>query len=283
LKKASIIIINYNDKTRVQRAIESALNQTFFNKEVIVVDDGSDKETREIYKRYKDIILVQREREDKHKRTVPQALNAGIEKYTGDYIAVLGSDNYYSHDFLKECMKYDYDVMFVDWDICGLKSRKIEMSKAWQPNLDLLRNYLNFCAMDHQCLLVKRSVQMAVGLCDERFPRSQDADMICRLMLHTDNWINIPKVLFHFEKHEKDQQKNLASVHGKVLWSLKNNINFAWILGLLKNGDPYNIMSYIQGVNDFMTKPEWKKDYDKSEFKEMVGMFKEKLGQEITE
>jgi len=56
--KVSIVIINYNDKLRIDRAINSALNQTYRYKEVIVVDDGSDNETRDIYKKYKNEIKL---------------------------------------------------------------------------------------------------------------------------------------------------------------------------------------------------------------------------------
>jgi glycosyltransferase involved in cell wall biosynthesis len=164
MKKLSIIVANYNDKKRVQRAIKSALNQTYGNVEVILVDDGSDKETRALYKPFlNDLKLIQRERVDKNKRTCPEAYNEGLKASTGDYVSIL--------------MKYDNDVIFCNWKIIGLTDYKVEIEKKWKDDVSLLNNYLALTHLDHQCMAVKRDVQMKVGLYDERLARSQDADM----------------------------------------------------------------------------------------------------------
>lgn len=272
--KASIILINYNDKTHIERAILSSLNQTWKDTEVIVVDDGSDQETREIYKKFDAIKLVQLERNDMSKRTPSRARNAGFEASTGDYIAFLDSDNYYAHDFIETCMKDSpADCYFVNWEILGLHNQKIDIEKVWKFEHELMENYLKFQHLDHQCLLTKRELLSIIKdksgyLYDTRLPRSQDCDLIVRLLKEQCEWRHVPKRLFYFEKHETDQTKSYASIHGKTLWTLKNDINFLWLMAIIQR-DPMLVASFYRAINDFMTLEEWHEDYKKSAFKNM--------------
>ena len=272
MQRVSIVIINYNDKLRIKRAIDSAINQTWKNTEVIMVDDGSDEATRKIYEDYtffEDLKLIQRERTDKADRTPSAARNAGIEAATGDYVCFLDSDNYYSTTFVEEMMKNPADIMYCNWEIIGMQEYKVNIEQVWKADNRLLQNYLMFQHLDHQCLLIKKDILDKVGLYDNRFPRSQDCDFIVRILLTTENWVHCAKCLFHFEKHEKDQNKNYASIYGKTLWTLKNNINYMWLLGLVQK-DPMCLMSFYQAIKTFTTAKEWADDYSKSEFKELI-------------
>ncbi|MHA2248678.1 MAG: glycosyltransferase [Candidatus Hodarchaeales archaeon] len=279
--KASIIIINYNDKTRVQRAIQSALDQTYKDKEVIVVDDGSDSETRAIYKQFDGIRIIQRERTNKHARTVPQALNAGIEASKGEYICVLGSDNYYDKTFLEECLKNDNDIMYVNWKIFGLTDYECNIEEVWQTN-DIVYDYLMNTHLDHQCMLVKRDIQMKAGLYDERFPRSQDCDMIIRLMNTTKDWKHVPKRLFFFEQHEADQQKPLASLYYKTLWTLRHNLKFTHLFEKIK-AHPELVFLFRKAINDFCTQSTWQKDFRDSKYYKLIEQINKQIEDEIRE
>jgi glycosyltransferase involved in cell wall biosynthesis len=92
----SIIIPCYNDWQYIEQAINSALNQTYPNKEVIIVDDGSNAKTKEILKRLEPKItkLITQENQGQSK-----ARNVGIEVSKGDYILVLDSDDYFEPSF----------------------------------------------------------------------------------------------------------------------------------------------------------------------------------------
>ena len=272
MDKVSIVVINYNDKLRVKRAIDSALNQSWKNTEVVVVDDGSDSETRNIYSEYKNINLVQLERKDKEARTPSGARNAGIKASSGEYICFLDSDNYFEPGFVEELIKLDVEVGFCNWEIVGKENYKVNIERVWnfglisqQENMGILQNYLSHTHLDHQCLLIKKEYLNTVGHYDERLPRSQDCDLIVRLILGGGNWAFNPKKLFTFEKHEDDQMKSVASIHGKALWSLKNNVNINWLFPTVQQS-PYYLMSLIKAIDDFKS---WK-EYDKSDFKTMI-------------
>jgi glycosyltransferase involved in cell wall biosynthesis len=280
MKKVSIVIINYNDKERVQRAIESAINQTYENKEVIVVDDGSTDDVKALYKPYKDKIrLIERERVDIHKRTPSGARNEGLKHITGDYVAFLDSDNYYHKDFIKDMAKYDNDVIYCNWKIEGLINYDVIIEDKWKKEFDLLKNYLIYTHLDHQCLLIKKDIMEKY---DERLPRSQDADMIVRLMLKTNDWRHVNKQLFIFENHEKDQYKNVASIYGKTLWILKHGLTLEILIDKIKM-HPVLLFSMFSAINDFGNNTEWQEDRENSLYKKVYDEYIGILEKELSE
>lgn len=268
--KVSLVVINYNDTLRIGRSIESCLNQTYKDIEVIVVDDGSNEETRNEYERYNGKIkLVQLERTDKKERNPSRPRNAGIDIASGEYIAFLDSDNYFSSDFVELMMKDIKDVSFCDWEIFGKQNYKAYINKVWNEKKDVLTNYLTSTHLDHQCIIVKTSIVKEIGKYDERLARSQDCDFLVRIMNNTSRWNYVSKILFHFEKHEDDQMKTIASIYGKTLWFLKNNLNIT----ILMNGyvRDYNTgLSVAKAMNDFATSDIWSIDFDKSEYKKQL-------------
>ncbi|MEO0406181.1 MAG: glycosyltransferase [Cyanobacteria bacterium P01_A01_bin.135] len=85
----SILINNYNYGKFVGDAISSALNQTYPNIEVVVVDDGSTDCSRKIIEQYGDRIVTV----FKDNGGQPSAFNAGFANSTGDIICFLDSDD----------------------------------------------------------------------------------------------------------------------------------------------------------------------------------------------
>lgn len=86
----SIIINNYNYDRFLSEAIDSALNQTYPHVEVIVVDDGSTDNSREIIAKYGDRIVPILQPNGKQ----ATAFNSGFAKSKGDIIIFLDSDDY---------------------------------------------------------------------------------------------------------------------------------------------------------------------------------------------
>ena len=114
--KYSIIMPVYNTGTKLKRSIESIINQTYDNWELIIIDDGSTDESLEILKKYS--------KQDKRIKIFCQdnqgpgiARNNGIKKCSGDYIAFIDSDDYYELNFLElvndKNLEKMQDVIFI--------------------------------------------------------------------------------------------------------------------------------------------------------------------------
>jgi len=93
----SILINNYNYARFLDEAIDSALSQNYPRKEIIVVDDGSTDNSREIISRYGDrIIPIFKENGGQ-----ASAFNAGVARCQGDILCFLDSDDFFHPDKLE--------------------------------------------------------------------------------------------------------------------------------------------------------------------------------------
>jgi glycosyltransferase involved in cell wall biosynthesis len=100
-KKVSIIITNYNYGKYVADAIGSALNQNDLPDEIIVVDDGSTDNSREIISKFKSTDKTKIKFIFQENRGVAAARNNGIREATGDYITCLDADDMIEPEFVK--------------------------------------------------------------------------------------------------------------------------------------------------------------------------------------
>jgi glycosyltransferase involved in cell wall biosynthesis len=114
-KLVSIIIPTFNRETKLPDAIESALNQTYQNIQVIVVDDGSIDRTADLVKKYPNVEYFYKENGGQ-----ASARNEGLSHARGTIIASLDSDDVWYPDFLKNCVEKleseQLDFVFANWD-----------------------------------------------------------------------------------------------------------------------------------------------------------------------
>lgn len=88
----SIILPTYNRAHFLPKAIESLLAQTFEDWELVIVDDGSTDNTKEVVEAYKDLRIVYIYQKNQERSA---ARNNGIKQSKGDYICFLDSDDYF--------------------------------------------------------------------------------------------------------------------------------------------------------------------------------------------
>ncbi|MEE1013322.1 MAG: glycosyltransferase family 2 protein [Clostridia bacterium] len=106
MPKVSVIVPVYNVEAYLNRCIDSILNQTFWDFELILVDDGSSDSCGAICDAYKK--MDERVRVI-HKRNagVSAARNTGIDAANGQYIMFVDSDDYIDDDMLEDMLLYD--------------------------------------------------------------------------------------------------------------------------------------------------------------------------------
>ncbi|MDR0571389.1 MAG: glycosyltransferase [Rickettsiales bacterium] len=114
----SVLIPTYNREKYIAEAIESVLAQDYRPIEIIVVDDGSMDNTKEIVKQYDKKIVKYFYQKNKG---IPGARNACLAKAKGEYIAWLDSDDYYLPDKLTAQMNYmrehpDCEIVFTKYE-----------------------------------------------------------------------------------------------------------------------------------------------------------------------
>lgn len=89
-QKISVIIATHNAATTLEQAITSVVNQSYPNKELIIIDGGSSDNTLNIIKQYSSSISYYVSEKDKG---IYDALNKGIDAATGEWLYFLGADD----------------------------------------------------------------------------------------------------------------------------------------------------------------------------------------------
>jgi glycosyltransferase involved in cell wall biosynthesis len=179
----SIIIPTHNRADLICRTIESVLHQTYKYIELIIVDDNSTDNTKEIVAQYKD----ERIKYIKHdlNRGAPAARNTGIKASKGQFIGLLDDDDEWLPDKLEKQLKCfdssrDIGLVYAGYEIINAKgeaSKRIVPTKRGYIFYDLLK--LNVIGSPTN--LIRRECFEKVGFCDESFISCQDWDLWIRI------------------------------------------------------------------------------------------------------
>ena len=113
MNKISIIIPTYNNSKYLKRCVDSVLNQSYNNIEIIVIDDGSTDDTNSVMSEYKNTKKVKYVKQSNG--GVSSARNNGLKMAHGDYIMFLDSDDYFCQNY---CEKMLSNIVKNNSDIC---------------------------------------------------------------------------------------------------------------------------------------------------------------------
>lgn len=192
-KRVSIIIPTYRRPIFLKRAIESVLNNTYKNIEVIVVDDNNDGdeyrvETEQLMQEM--INTDQRIRYFKHhvNKNGSAARNTGIRNSTGEYIMFLDDDDVFLPEKIQKQVEFmethDNDwgasyTQYIDIFQNGKIRKGLERNSGNMIVYELSRNFFVHAGSN---LMVRRSVVEEVDGFDESFNRNQDIEFLVKIL-----------------------------------------------------------------------------------------------------
>ncbi len=230
--KVSIVIPAFNASNYLAEAIESALNQSYKNIEIIVVNDGSKDggKTREVAERYDDKIRYY----EKENGGSSSALNFGIQKMSGEWFSWLSHDDLYYPNKVLEQIKYinehlnnyddenlSYNVFFAAANLIDASGKIISKTskkklKLTNKKINKEKSYLHLIAEPIQdgfhgcsCLVHKKAFER-LGMFDENLRLLNDMDMWFRLYANCYSIHFIPKVLVKGRVHSKQVSRSIG-------------------------------------------------------------------------
>jgi len=208
----SVIIPTYNNAELISTAIESVIQQSFSDFEIIIVDDASTDNTWEIINQYND----QRIKCIRHKVNLERSAsrNTGIRNATGKYICFLDSDDYYMDNHLellhKSIKKRNFPVAFFYTNVSreeNGKLLKVEVSSVKSINnpafiLETEESIIPPRVCIHSKILEKFKF-------DERINVGEDTDLWVRIVNeHPIYYVNEYTVVY---KLHEDNTTNIAN------------------------------------------------------------------------
>lgn len=214
--KVSIIMGIYNCESTLKESLESIINQTYENWELILCDDCSSDNTYEIAKeiasQYPEKIKLLKN--DKNLTLAP-TLNKCLEHVTGKYIARQDGDDLSNINRLKEQVRFlesnsDYDLVgsnMISFDEKG--EHGIHKIKLNPTKKDYLKNGTIFF---HATILMKTEVMKKLGgYCTKWYAiQAEDYELWSRFVLDGYNGINLDRELYYVrENRETYRRKNI--------------------------------------------------------------------------
>lgn len=151
MKKVSIIIPIYNVEKYLTKCVESVINQTYSNIEIILVDDGSPDKCGQICDEYakkdKRIQVI-------HKKNggLSDARNKGIEKSTGDYLFFLDSDDFIEKDTIEFLTKI-LEENNADLSVCSVYNYN-PLTNEKKRDEDVSKDYIKVLNVEEALLLM---------------------------------------------------------------------------------------------------------------------------------
>ncbi|MDZ7263035.1 MAG: glycosyltransferase, partial [candidate division KSB1 bacterium] len=178
----SVIIPTYNRAAWLEGAIESILDQSYSNFEILVIDDGSTDDTPGIAARYGETVRYI----SQPNRGPAAARNLGVKYATGHYIAFLDSDDRWrKHKLFQQVALMVSDpsikICYTD-EIWIRRGRRVNQRKIHRKYSGwIYQRCLPLCIISPSSVMIHRDLFSEVGGFDENLPVCEDYDLWLRI------------------------------------------------------------------------------------------------------
>lgn len=191
----SVIIPSFNHYKYIGVAIQSVIDQTFSDYELLIADDGSNDNSWAVIKSYKDKRIISYKFDNNI--GAAETTNFLIEKARGKYIALLNSDDYWHKDKLK--IQYEFmeqnpnyaacftNVSFVNDKGKFLKDNETQWGDLFKNSncnmgMWLERLFFNLNSLCHPSIMIKREIYALIGLYNPCFAQLPDYNMWIKIL-----------------------------------------------------------------------------------------------------
>jgi glycosyltransferase involved in cell wall biosynthesis len=225
----SIICSIYNSNKTLPQMIESVLNQTYKNFELILINDGSIDNSLKIIQEFADkdnrIVII-----DKKNSGLTKSLNVGLKKAKGKYIARIDADDIWYPDKLQK--QIDFLERNLYYALIGTayneidENGKVIFQKQRLPLLitdeEIRNNIAKFNPFFHSSVMFRKEILDIIGFYNEEFKYTQDYEFWIRIMTKY-KVTNLPEVLAsrrysdNMISIKKEKEQRMYAIKAKFL------------------------------------------------------------------
>ncbi|PKP49342.1 MAG: hypothetical protein CVT95_03475 [Bacteroidetes bacterium HGW-Bacteroidetes-12] len=222
----SIIIPCYNAEKYIAETIQSVINQTYSNWELIIVNDGSTDGSVTILKQFieKDnrIKLI-----NKFNSGVSGTRNKGLEIAKGNFITFLDADDVWHTTNLEKKVNFlsstDYDVVYSYCQMIDEQSKPIDKLLKGENDLKI-EDFLNLKANYNTApsgVVFKKEVLHKIGGFDVNLSNNADQDILIQALANGFKIGIIHEVLWNYRVHAENMSKNVAVLEKDSIYLFK--------------------------------------------------------------
>jgi len=238
----SVIIPVYNSAQFLKQSLESVINQTYQNIEIICVNDGSTDNSLEILQQYSDKITII----SQTNHGLASALNVGIKQMKGKWFKWFSPDDamysYTIKTLVDEAKKHSNTIVYSNWNIIDENGKKLR--EFQESNYDKLSNFdYNIRLLDGQLINVNTALipssllqKNSIRYLDDHV--AIDYDFFLRsALLHDTKFFLISKPLIKYRIHSNQlSHKNIlktmdyiSKIKNEILIQLDDSMRIKYI------------------------------------------------------
>ena len=218
----SVILSTYNDEKTIFECINSILNQTYQNFELIIINDCSKDSTKKIIQSFSDKRIVYLENEKNIGRS--SSRNKGIEKAKGEFIAIIDGDDIATPFRLDIQLKYLNNNPKIDLVASNViffyENRVVGASKLKLHKSNIFNFYLRASEMPHPTWMARANFFKKFKY-DPKMDRSEDSDLIFRARLTSSYTLLDDHLVFYRIPEKIDIRYKLNQVYLLFLSRIK--------------------------------------------------------------
>lgn len=211
--KLSIITICKNEPN-VEKTCQSIVNQSFQDFEWIVIDGGSNKETQDIFEKYKYRINKFISEKDKG---IYNAYNKGVKLASGEYISLLNAgDAYYSPDVLEKVFKdnnHKEDILYGEQQEVNSNNPK-QCRLSHQPE-KITKNFMITTTVLTPASFIKKSLFDKYGLFNENYKVVSDYEQFVIFFKNDASFKHLDIIVSKFDTNGISSSKKYEELHQK--------------------------------------------------------------------
>lgn len=204
--KVSIIVPIYKTKDYLEKCLDSLVNQTYKDIQIILINDGSPYDEEKIVnkykKKYKNIIYIKQENKGQG-----SARNEGIKKARGDYITFVDSDDYIDLNMIEELINNSNNEDIIISDILKEYGNKTEyFNNYWNVKKEANKNYMT-SHMGPVARLYKTSLFKDNNLFFKESSMYEDLAIMPIIGMYAKSIKYINKAFYHYVIHSGSSMK----------------------------------------------------------------------------
>lgn len=270
MSRVSIILPTYNGERYLKQSVDSIINQTFTDWELIIVNDCSKDRTANIVDDYVEKDERIKVIHNKENQKLPSSLNIGFMQATGDYFTWTSDDNCFEKEAIVKMVDFldsneQIPMVRADMSIIDNESNIIGYSDKFDNQKMFINNYVGACFM------YRKEVAHMIGGYSKDLFCVEDYDYWIRIIEKYGGIGNIEEVLYRYRNHSGSLTNTKRDmVESQLVKMRKKHIDFLISNMGCDDKTEFNLYNILlscgyekEEINKIISEPNLMIDYDK--------------------
>ena len=226
MAKVSIIVPVYNVEKYIEKSLNSLINQTFDDFEIIIINDGSTDKSKDVIDTFIEKYPEKIKYFEKENGGAADARNYGINVATGEYIAFLDPDDYIEKEMLDEmynkAKEENSDLVECDFYWEYPNKKKLDTGEVYSNKKEMLikTRVMPWNKLIKRSLLEENNIRFPKGL------RYEDIEFTYKMVPYCTKVSFVKKPFIHYVQREESASYSYNEKVGDIYKVLDNVINY---------------------------------------------------------